>query len=365
MKRFLHKILVIIFFTIILFQVLSYLSVYVNPSKFYLLAFFGLAYPFILTTGIVFAIYWLIRKRYKLLYLWLFIFLIGFSFFTDFIQFDNFLKSSPDNKNSFKLLSYNVKQFDLYNWKNNKKTRNKMFKLIENEDADIICLQEFYYDITQNFRTLDTIVKFQKAKNYYVSDAVVKRNAFHFGLITFSKYPIIKSGEIKYKNTHNFTIFTDIVINNDTIRIFNNHLQSIKFGHQDYTFIDSLNLSINKNEISGAKNIFRLLKTAFQKRAHQANKLSKKIKKSPYKTIVCGDFNDTPVSYTYHKIMSCGLIDAFCESGFGISSTYVGKFPSFRIDYILHSKDIQSFDYKKINKKYSDHNPISCKFIIK
>ncbi|RLD46251.1 MAG: hypothetical protein DRI94_14970 [Bacteroidetes bacterium] len=365
MKRILHKILVIIFFTIILFQVLSYLSVYVNPAKFYFLSFFGLAYPFILIAGILFAIYWLIRKRYKLLYLWIFTFLIGFSFFTDFFQFDNFLKYKPNSKSLFKLLSYNVKQFDLYNWENNKKTRNKMFKLIENEDADIICLQEFYYDITKNFKTLDTLVKFQKAKNYYVADAIVKRNTFHFGIVTFSKYPIINSGEVRYKNTRNFTIFTDVLINDDTIRIFNNHLQSIKFGHDDYTFIDSLNLSINKSEISGAKNIFRLLKIAFQKRAHQVNKLSKKIKKSPYPVIVCGDFNATPISYTYHKISSNNLIDAFCESGVGISSTYIGKFPSFRIDYILYSKELQAVDYTVINKNYSDHKPISCKFIIK
>ncbi len=364
MKRFLHKILIIIFFTIILFQVLSYISIYINPTKFYILAFFGLAYPFILIAGTLFAIYWLIRKRYKLLYLWLFVFFIGFSFFTDFLQFDNFLKPTPDNKNSFKLLSYNVKQFDLYNWKNNKKTRNKMFKLIKNEDADIICLQEFYYDITKNFKTLDTLVKFQKAKNYYVADAIVKRKVFHFGLITFSKFPIINSGEIRYKNSRNFTIFTDVLINNDTIRIFNNHLQSIKFGHEDYTFIDSLKLHINKKEFSGARNIFHRLKIAFKKRAYQANKLSKAIKKSPYKVIVCGDFNDTPISYVYHTI-SKNLKDAFCESGAGISSTYIGKFPSFRIDYILHSNNMQSFDYKKINKKYSDHKPISCKFIIK
>ncbi len=365
MRRFLNKILVVIFFIIIFFQILSYLSIYLSPSKYYLFAFFGLAYPFIFFLGFVFAIYWFIRKRYKLLYVWLFIFFVGFSFFTDFFQFDNFFKTKSENKKSFKILSYNVKQFGLYDWKNNKKIRNKIFNIIKNENADIICLQEFYYDITKKFKTLDTLIEFQKAKNYYVADANVKRNAFHFGLITLSRFPIINSGKIKYPDSRNFTIFSDLLINNDTVRVFNNHLQSIKFAEDDYKFIDSLNLSINKKEISGAKNIFNRLKIAFKKRALQVDKLSKKIKNSPYKVIVCGDFNDTPISYTYHKIISNNLLDAFCESGVGISNTYSGKFPSFRIDYILYSKQLYSFNYKVIKKEYSDHYPISCKFIIK
>lgn len=364
MKRLIHKILVILFVIIILSQLLSYLSVYINPSKYYLFAFFGLAFPFILLAGTIFSIYWLIRKKYKLFYLWAFILILGISHISDFVQIINFSPSISKTDSSFKLLSYNVKQFDLYNWTNNKKTRNKIFDLIKSEDADVICMQEFYYDVNKNFKTLDTLVKFQKAKNYYVADAVVKRNIFHFGLVTFSRFPIINSGEIRYNNTRNFTIFTDLLINNDTIRVFNNHLQSIRFGQQDYTFIDSLKFLINKSEISGAKNVFNRLKIAFKKRASQVDVLTKKIKESPYKVIVCGDFNDTPVSYTYNKVKSDELVDAFCESGFGIDGTYVGKFPSFRIDYIFHSKTLKATEFKTINKKLSDHYPISCKFIL-
>ena len=83
------------------------------------------------------------------------------------------------------------------------------------------------------------------------------------------------------------------------------------------------------------------------------------VKKSPYKTILCGDFNDTPVSYCYNRIEN-ELIDAFIESSSGIGSTYIGKFPFNRIDYIFYSNKLQSKEFKTHNIKYSDHKPISC-----
>jgi endonuclease/exonuclease/phosphatase family metal-dependent hydrolase len=111
------------------------------------------------------------------------------------------------------------------------------------------------------------------------------------------------------------------------------------------------------------KDISFRLKDAFIRRAKQANILSKKITATPYPTIVCGDFNDTPVSYTYHKIKG-NLNDAFMEAGSGIGNTYVGNFPSYRIDYFLYSNDFKVKNYKVPHIKLSDHYPIVCEFII-
>jgi endonuclease/exonuclease/phosphatase family metal-dependent hydrolase len=88
------------------------------------------------------------------------------------------------------------------------------------------------------------------------------------------------------------------------------------------------------------------------------------LEKSPYPLIVCGDFNDSPASYSYYTIKG-KLKDSFKESGFGMSRTYIGKMPSFRIDYILHDAKWQSFDYKTNRLNFSDHKMISCTIKLK
>jgi endonuclease/exonuclease/phosphatase family metal-dependent hydrolase len=98
---------------------------------------------------------------------------------------------------------------------------------------------------------------------------------------------------------------------------------------------------------------------AAQRRARQAEALKKEIEDSPYKVIVCGDFNDTPTSYTYRTVSS-GLKDAFISGGVGMSGTYAGKLPSFRIDYILYDKKFSSANYEVVKEELSDHYPVEC-----
>lgn len=341
---------------------IAYISTYISPQSVSWLAFFGLLYPYILLVNIIFTIFWILKKKLFFLFSLIAI-LIGWNFLASFLQFNVFSKNKDLSTNTFSFLSYNVRLFDLYNWSDNQATKSKVFNFLKVESPDIMCLQEFYYDETNKFPTLDTLLKFRNVN--YVHDEYTSHvhDVYHFGIATFSKFPIINEGKILFRNTNNICIYTDIIIADDTIRIYNNHLQSVHFQPKNYNFMDSITQSYNNTKLIGIVDILKRIESAFIKRAFQVEYISEHIENSPYPVIVCGDFNDSPFSYCYRR-MRKELADAFIESGMGIGNTYVRKFPSYRIDYILHSKDLKSYHYKKSKIKYSDHYPIQCEFQI-
>ncbi|HJX71125.1 MAG TPA: endonuclease/exonuclease/phosphatase family protein, partial [Bacteroidales bacterium] len=174
-------------------------------------------------------------------------------------------------------------------------------------------------------------------------------------------YPIVHKGVIEFTGTKNASIYSDIRINDDTVRIYNCYLQSTQLQKDDYNLFDSIIFSYNTRRLLKIRDISYRLKDAYLKRSRQVESLSRHIRNSPYPCIICGDFNDTPVSYTYHKLKG-KLKDAYLESGTGIGNTYFGNFPSFRIDYILHSKSLNTIEFETKRIELSDHYPIICHF---
>ncbi|MFZ4399647.1 MAG: endonuclease/exonuclease/phosphatase family protein [Bacteroidales bacterium] len=357
------------FFVNIIFAVsllISYLAFYISPDKQWIIAFFGLLYPFLLIINLIFVIIWLLFLKKHFL-LSLIVILIGYNHLNTTFQLSS--RHLKDDGKSIKVLSYNLRLFNVYKYKKLSKERyndrNKIFDFIKEEDADIMCFQEFYYDKTGNFTTLDSIIKFQKAKFYHTAyTSEVKTNKYYNGVATFSNYPIVNKGKVKFEEkSDNLCIFSDIVKGKDTIRIYNVHLESIRLSKEDEMFYEDFGNKTEQEEIKlGARKIFSKLKNAFIKRASQARNIAEHIRQSPYPVIVCGDFNDTPDSYAYH-IISQNLKDAFVESGKGIGNSYNGKFPSFRIDYILHSNDFSAFDFLVKKADLSDHYPVVAKII--
>jgi len=342
---------------------LSYLSVFISPEKIWLLAFFGLAYPFLLLMNIIFIIFWIYKKRLFFL-MSLIAILLGWNYLASYIQIPlkkTKIETLPEQE--FNILSFNVRIFDLYDWSEGKNTSAQIFEFINNEKFDVICFQEFY---TKDYGELteDSVIKFLNKKyNKHIEYTIEKRN-FNYGIATYSRYPIINRGVINFNNSSNSTIYTDIKKGNDTIRIFNNHLQSIRFNKNNYSFITNSKVLKDDERLKEIKDISSRLRDAFIKRASQANIISNYIESSPFPVIVCGDFNDVPVSYTY-KTMKRNLNDSFIEAGRGIGTTYVGKFPSFRIDYIFHSKDVECINFEIPDIRLSDHYPLKAKFILK
>ncbi|MFC1733907.1 endonuclease/exonuclease/phosphatase family protein, partial [candidate division KSB1 bacterium] len=264
------------------------------------------------------------------------------------------------------IMSYNVNIFDIYNEWGRFDKKDKIIKLIGEKKPDILCLQEFaYHSDGGELSTIESIGDVLENHEYYVEFTFTAKKISHFGSIIFSKYPIINQGKIVFSSeSGNNSQFIDIKINEDTIRIYNVHLQSIRMKPEDYRFAKDISQikNINKQEKIN-KNLIGILsriKHAFIKRAPQAEHLKDHIKNCPYPAIVCGDFNDTPSSYAYHQIID-GFIDAFVECGSGMGKTYLGVFPSFRIDYILYDPKFTAESFNTLSYKYSDHYPVFCK----
>ncbi|MBS1764362.1 MAG: endonuclease/exonuclease/phosphatase family protein, partial [Bacteroidetes bacterium] len=280
-------------------------------------------------------------------------------------MFLNFWNFSPDNthgtsENTIKIVTYNVRVFNLYNWIHNLETRAEIFKQFQKQDPDILCMQEFYTSSIKPFNNIDTLPTILRAKNIHALLPIKERGQDEWGIATFTSYPIIHRETIfSDSNSANGCIATDIVVNKDTVRIYNVHLQSIRLMDKDYRYIHDFSANQSGQQLQGAFRIIKLLKKAFGKRARQAEDIAESIKNCPYKIIVAGDFNDTPSSYAYHLI-SRQLKDSFLEKGKGISSTYIGPLPWLRIDYILHSPAINCVSYTRVNSKLSDHHSIQA-----
>lgn len=334
---------------------ISALAPYANPQEFWMIAVLGLGFYYAYVANFIMLVIGLIKRK-KIAFVSLIPFIAGLNTALGFLTYNS--NSSIENLNTEKninVMTYNVRIFDLYNWSKNEETRSKIFKFFEKETPDILCLQEFHTSTNAPFHNLDTLQQILKAKNAHILLPVFLYGTDYWGVTTYTKYPIIKKHTVfADKNSANGCIATDILVGNDTIRIYNAHLQSIRFTTSDYSYVNDIANKNSEEQFTGVKGIVKRLKKAFIIRSIQANLIAEHIKQCPYKIILCGDFNDTPASYTYRTICS-SLDDAFRNKGSGFSSTYIGIFPAFRIDYILHSTDFKTLNYKIQTEKLSDH----------
>ncbi len=352
MKKVIYKVLLVVNAIFALFLLLSYLAVHVNPEDFALPALFGLAYPYLLLINLIIVIIWAMLLRFEAI-ISVVIIAIGFTHFSNYIKL---AKPSGDKTNTFKVMSYNVRLFNYFESKKSVSSESKVVEFLSSQKPDILCLQEFY--VMGNPTDKENSIKKALGGKYYSHMKVIGsgKNRY-YGIVTYSKYPIIKKGEIIHPGSSSLSIYTDVLISKDTFRIYNNHLQSFRLKKMERSFIEELTLPNDKETLAEVKSLGVSLKKGFVKRALQSQVVKAHINRSPFPVIVVGDFNDTPVSYAYRKIRK-GLNDSFVSSGYGAGFTYKGNYPPNRIDYILYDKALTStsFEIKKV--KYSDHYPI-------
>jgi len=328
---------------LIIATLLSYLSPFINPAKNSAFAFFGLAYPMLLLANGLFVIFWLWRRNRYFLFSTGCI-LAGAGYLPGLIGLN--LSGGPAGAgHAISVMSYNVANLRrFYDFKGNgDKVKLEWLKkeLKSNLDPDILCIQEGAFNHAQ--QTLKQTLNYE-----------------HFfkekGTIIFSKYPFTDSGFIPFEKTSNSCIWGDLKLPGGIVRVYSIHLQSNWLAPAAMKVVEDSDPS--KSETwKDIAHVMRLYKTAAARRAIQAERVAEHIAQSPYPVILCGDFNDTPLSYAYH-VLSENLLDSFCEKGRGFGFTYAGKIPGLRIDYILPGKQFKVLSHKVPKLELSDHYPV-------
>jgi len=331
---------------------LSYSAAYINPKSFWPIAFFGLGYLPILLVNVGFVIYWLLRKP-KLAIFSLLPILLGWNLMTKHVTFKS--KESADSSSNLRVMSYNVHLFQpAKNVEENFKSAT--IDLINDVQPDVICFQEFYSKLKgSNKYTEELKEKCNLSHVYFVPAAQNKHEGY--GQAIFSKYPIINSGMIS-KNEFgvNRIIYADILKDKDTIRIYNVHLRTFALQNEDKEFIQNPSNS-RDDDRKISRRVGQKLKGAFTHRSNQAESLSDHIQETSLASIVMGDFNDTPMSYSVNLIGQ-NMLNAFQQKGSGWGVTHYEMLPIFQIDYILCTKQFAVNNYQIVKKKLSDHYPI-------
>lgn len=331
----------------------SYLSPVISPQTFWPVSFLGLAYIPLLIANVVFVVYWLIQAKLHV-FISVGAIVLGFSYIGRYYQISG--NTKPADEKTIKVVSFNIQNFD-----ERKRQANpypEYFTAIGEEKPDIVCMQEFnrWVGINEKNTSLEELkLAMGKGFNYIERDKVTN------SLIIASKHKIIRHKGFTFgkKRTTNGAMWADILIGKDTIRVFNVHFQSFLLNKVKLDSLDT-----KDKALEGSKSIVRRLRNGFVNRVPQVDSVLMEIENSPYKIILCGDFNDTPLSYTYGK-MTKNLRDAFIECGSGLGATYSGPYPSFRIDYILHNPSFKAYNYKRGLSYGSDHKMIQVELALK
>jgi endonuclease/exonuclease/phosphatase family metal-dependent hydrolase len=350
-----------LFFVIAL--ILAFFGSYMSPVYFLLPKYFILAFPFIVIINIVFVVFWLIFKKWYFIVSFVFL-LLTYSHIQNLFAINLFKNERKSTDKELVIITYNT-HANGQTHKNFADKPNGVFEYLKHENTDIICIQEYFVSTDTLLLTqydVDTIFKNYPFKYIKFEDIGLLTKS---GLAVYSKYPIINTKLIEYKSEFNASIYVDIVIKKDTIRLISNHLESNRFLGDDLVLVNELTEELNPEILAKTSILFsRRFNIAYPIRALQAQKVRDEIKKSPYPVIVCGDFNDVPNSYAYTTIKG-KLHDAFIESGNGVGWTFNSSIFKSRIDYVFYDDNFEAKDFQIGQTYASDHFPIKCVLRIK
>jgi len=333
-KSLIDRILFLLNSVAVILLLFSYLLPYISPIKAATLAVLSLLVPLLFIINLLFVVFWIVRlKKYFLLSA--VSILLGFGYISSIYKFSG-KKIIQDGDIS--LMSYNVKMFNHYKWNDNDSIAKKTYSFITEKQPDILVIQEFFDNDQISFQYPYQYIKTKSKTNI-------------FGLAVYSQFPIVNTGSLDLEDSANNIIFADIVKAQDTIRIYNVHLESMHLNPDKENFGEK-----------DSDKLFKRVKDAFKKQGSQAEKLLAHQVGWKGKSIVCGDFNNTAFSWIYKQIVS-GRQDAFIEAGQGTGRSFDYKYP-LRIDFILPDENFTVNHYETFDVPYSDHFPILARLEI-
>ena len=323
----------------------AYLSLIVNPSKLWFITFFGILFIPILILSVIMLL--AAARRRSTMATWLLVVLLPAIWLAGrCYQF----RGSNEEEGPLKVVSYNVGLF-LHGQKDladapRLEIADSVAAFLRSTRADIICLQEFGLP---NGVDLSYFLS-SRFPEYHSEYYVLTGDMGAAGNVTLSRLPVVRKGKIEFENSTNMAIYTDLSLDTTIVRIYNCHFQSYNLSP------DAVIKSIGKDDdaLSATEN---KVKRSLMRRPGQVSAVLQSMAESPVQSMAVGDFNDTPVSYTYQRLKA-GRKDSFVEAGKGFSPTYVKFRPFLRIDYILYPKEFEACTYQVPKILLSDHYPV-------
>lgn len=320
----------------------AYVLPFLAPKLFPILSVLTLFMPLFFILNGLFFIYWGLQFKKRMVLSGL-VLLMGITFINKFYKFSS--KEYPDDDKDFKVMSYNVRLFNLFKWMDKDDVPGDILTFINDKNPDILCIQE--YSTSANI----------DLKVYRYKFIFMEGNKIKTGQAIFSKFPIINQGDIIFPNSNNNVVYADIKKGKDIIRVYNMHLQSIKITP------DVNEISENINVINQDKSQMLLIRIskAFKQQQQQAEILKEHKKQCEYPIIICGDMNNSAFSYVYRNIKGT-LRDSFEEAGTGFGQTYKFRYYPARIDYIFADEKMTVKKFESFSDfDNSDHYPIMVK----
>lgn len=345
MKKILRIILLIINLFAVAALILSTLAGAIEPSRMVLVSILSYGYFLFLLANVVFVIIWLCLSRWEFL-ISVAAIVVRFSFVPLFFQVGGTVDAEPED-NTLKVLSFNTHAFkglDSDTLMRADSGAMLFLQLIDREQPDVMCLQEFFRPRRMS------IVDSLEARGYTYHYGVHGKNTRSQGIL-FSRCKMLKG----YDMDRQSKFYADIEKNGCTVRVCSVHLDSYQLNDDDLESFE--NLSHAKTDSSTHQLMKKFAETTRQHEREWEDELKPLVENSPVPLIIAGDFNDTPASFIYQKATEL-LSDPYVEQGRGFGTTYHGPYPAFRIDYILHSHDLEALSYKRIPSPISDHYPI-------
>ncbi len=334
-------------------------SPYVSPSRMTTAALLGLVFPITAFALGGITLYWTLRLRWRVLIFLGLVWLLGSPAVLRYIPL-NWRDTTPerleeDRTNLLKVMSYNVAAFGVQ--KHTRQRPNEILQYIKMTDADIVCLQEaITSDTSWGVISEADLRQFFKAQYPYIHIGLAQKNTGS-ALVLLSKYPIAKTRHLPLPSRSNGGMGYVLDVRGRKLRVMNLHLESFHLRQKDGNEYIAL---ARQGDAFGLKDALKAkLGPVFRRRSKQVDNLKKVIAKiNQDDLIICGDFNDTPISYTLWQL-SDGLQDTYVESGRGVGYSFSSGIFIVRIDHILAGKSFVP-EYSLVDRSIttSDHYPI-------